>query len=100
MCSARPDSGLSFAWPLQALFQEGYSFSPAPGCEQYKAPPEGPIESYTTFIRSLPDTAPPEVCMLHACCPRLAVLVLFTLPAYSAHGLGLKTALLYGYARF
>lgn len=46
---------------LQAIFQEGYAFSPGPGCEQYTAPSEGPIESYTTFIRSLPDTAPPEV---------------------------------------
>lgn len=45
----------------QAIFSEGYAFSPAPGCEGYTAPPEGAIESYTTFVRSLPDTAPPEV---------------------------------------
>lgn len=95
MCSAQTDSGLSFAWLLQALFQEGYAFSPAPGCEQYKAPPEGPIESYTTFIRSLPDTAPPEVCLLHACCcPVSAVLVMHTLPTECACGLELKTVLL------
>jgi hypothetical protein len=57
--------------PVQAIFQEGYAFSPAPGCEAYTPPPEGPIDSYTSFIRSLPDTAPPEVqmnsqgCSLH-----------------------------------
>lgn len=57
--------------PVQAIFQEGYAFSPALGCEAYTPPPEGPIDSYTSFIRSLPDTAPPEVrmnsqgCSLH-----------------------------------
>jgi hypothetical protein len=54
---------------LQAIFQDSYAFSSAAGCEQYTAPPEGAIESYTDFIRSLPDTAPPEVRCTGACPP-------------------------------
>ncbi|KAF6265404.1 dynein heavy chain 6 [Scenedesmus sp. NREL 46B-D3] len=49
----------------ESIFEEGYAFSPAPGCEQYCAPSEGPIESYTAFIRALPAAAPPEVYGLH-----------------------------------
>jgi dynein heavy chain len=45
----------------ESIFEEGYAFSPAPGCEQYCAPSEGPIDSYITFIRGLPAAAPPEV---------------------------------------
>lgn len=45
----------------EQIFEEGYAFSPAPGCEGYCAPAEGPIESYIGFIRGLPATAPPEV---------------------------------------
>jgi dynein heavy chain len=45
----------------ESIFEEGYAFSPALGCEQYCAPSEGPIENYITFIRGLPAAAPPEV---------------------------------------
>lgn len=45
----------------ESIFEEGYAFSPAPGCEQYCAPSEGPIDSYISFIRGLPAAAPPEV---------------------------------------
>jgi dynein heavy chain len=45
----------------ESIFEEGYAFSPAPGCEQFCAPSEGPIENYITFIRGLPAAAPPEV---------------------------------------
>uniref|UniRef100_A0A383V949 AAA+ ATPase domain-containing protein n=1 Tax=Tetradesmus obliquus TaxID=3088 RepID=A0A383V949_TETOB len=49
----------------ESIFEEGYAFSPAPGCKQYCAPSEGPIDSYISFIRGLPAAAPPEVYGLH-----------------------------------
>lgn len=45
----------------ESIFEEGYAFSPAIGCEKYSAPAEGSLESYVTFIKNLPSVAPPEV---------------------------------------
>lgn len=70
---------------LQAIFQEGYAFSPAPGCEPYTAPGEGPIDSHTSFIRGLPDAAPPEVGWRNdGACLRIYACLPHALPAVSA----------------
>eukprot|EP00879_Flechtneria_rotunda_P017460 GHRR01018298.1.p1 GENE.GHRR01018298.1~~GHRR01018298.1.p1 ORF type:complete len:1011 (+),score=303.03 GHRR01018298.1:919-3951(+) len=49
----------------ESIFDDGYTFSPAPGCECYQVPPEGPVEIYIDFIKGLPAAAPPEVYGLH-----------------------------------
>jgi hypothetical protein len=51
------------------ILEEGYTFTSAAGCEQYHAPPEGPLESYVAFIRGLPAAALPEVSWLPNVCP-------------------------------
>merc|ERR1711981_819259 len=47
---------------LAAVQDDGYKFS---GSGTYYAPPEGDVESYLTYIRTLPLNEEPEVFELH-----------------------------------